>query len=125
MLNLTDEVAVELANLGMISLSLKLINQQEYKVQYHAASLFFNITSRTAMLRQIMANEDFDALIEAVVKAGTREVRLMYLKSIKNLIQIEDAAPEMVRHGLLDVLVELFSFSPDIEIGRIAARIID
>jgi hypothetical protein len=32
MLNLTDEVAVELANLGMISLSLKLINQQEYKV---------------------------------------------------------------------------------------------
>lgn len=26
MLNLTDEVAVELANLGMISLSLKLIN---------------------------------------------------------------------------------------------------
>ena len=125
MLNLTDEVAVELANLGMISLSLKLINQQEYKVQYHAACLFYNITSRTAMLRQIMANEDFDTLIEAVVKAGTREGRLMYLKSIKNLIQIEDAAPEMVRHGLLEVLVELFSFSPDIEIGRIAASIID
>lgn len=72
-----------------------------------------------------MANEDFDTLIEAVVKAGTREVRLMYLKSIKNLILIEDAAPEMVRHGLLDVLVELFAFSPDIEIGRIAANIID
>lgn len=125
MLNLTDEVAVELANLGMISLSLKLINQQEYKVQYHAAFLFFNITSRTGVLRQIMANEDFDTLIEAVVKAGTREVRLMYLKSIKNLILIEDAAPEMVRHGLLEVLVELFAFSPDIEIGRIAANIID
>lgn len=31
----------------------------------------------------------------------------------------------MVRHGLLDVLVELFSFSPDIEIGRIAGKIID
>jgi len=26
-----------------------------------------------------MANEDFDTLIEAVVKAGTREVRIMYL----------------------------------------------
>ena len=30
MLNLTDEVALELANLGMIGLSLKLLNQQEY-----------------------------------------------------------------------------------------------
>jgi hypothetical protein len=79
MLSLTDEVALELAQLGMISLSLKLINQQEYKVQYHAASLFHNITSRTAMLPQIMANEDFDTLIEAVIKAGTKEVRLMYL----------------------------------------------
>jgi hypothetical protein len=49
--DMTDEVAVELANLGMISLSLKLINQLDYKVQYHAACLFNNITSRTAMLR--------------------------------------------------------------------------
>ena len=79
MLTLTDEVALELASLGMISLSLKLINQQEYKVQYHAACLFYNITARTAVLREIMANEDFDTLIEAVVKAGTKEVRMMYL----------------------------------------------
>ena len=79
MLTLTDEVALELASLGMICLSLKLINQQEYKVQYHAACLFYNITLRTAVLREIMANEDFDTLIEAVVKAGTKEVRMMYL----------------------------------------------
>lgn len=72
-----------------------------------------------------MANEDLDTLVEAVVKAGTREVKLMYLKSLKNLILIEDAAPDLVRHGLLDVLAELFSFSPDIEIARIAANIID
>jgi hypothetical protein len=37
------------------------------------------------------------------------------------LLLLEDAAPEMVRHGLLTTLVELFCFSPDIEIGRVAA----
>jgi len=94
-------------------------------VQYHAACLFYNITSRTQVLREIMANEDFDTLIEAVVKAGTREVRMMYLQSIGNLILLEDAAPEMVRHGLLNTLVELFCFSPDIEIARLSAKIID
>jgi len=38
---------------------------------------------------------------------------------------LEDAAPEMVRHGLLNTLVELFCFSPDVEIGRLSAQIID
>jgi hypothetical protein len=72
-----------------------------------------------------MANEDFDTLIEAVVKAGTREVRLMYLQSINNLILLEDAAPEMVRHGLLPTLVEIYCFSPDIEMARLCAKILD
>ena len=43
MLNLTDETAVELASLGMIGLTLKLMNQQEYTVQFHAATLFRNL----------------------------------------------------------------------------------
>ena len=68
-----------------------------------------------------MANEDFESLIEAVVKAGTREVRMMYLQSIGNLVMLEDAAPEMVRHGLMKTLVELFCFSPDVEIARVSA----
>jgi len=50
MLNLTDETAVELASLGMIGLTLKLMNQQEYTVQFHAATLFRNITSRVNVL---------------------------------------------------------------------------
>ena len=54
MLTLTDETALELGSLGMIGLTLKLMNQQEYSVQYHAASLFRNITSRVAVLGQII-----------------------------------------------------------------------
>jgi hypothetical protein len=71
--------AVELANLGMISLTLKLMNQQEYAVQYHASCLFYNITSRVNVLKGIVQNEDFEALIEAIHKATTKEVRFMYL----------------------------------------------
>lgn len=63
MLNLTDEVAMDLANLGMIGLSLKLMNQEEYQVQYHASCLFKNITSRTKVLKDIIQNEDFETLI--------------------------------------------------------------
>ena len=77
------------------------------------------------MLREIVQNEDFDTLIEAVVKSGTRDIRLMYLESILNLIQIEETAPEMVRHGLLDTLAGLYSQSPDIDIARISAKILD
>lgn len=63
MLTLTDETALELGSLGMIGLTLKLMNQQEYSVQYHASSLFRNITSRVNVLSQIIQNEDFESLI--------------------------------------------------------------
>lgn len=100
-LSLSDESAIELASLGMISLALKLMNQQEYAVQFHASCLFKNITSRVNVLRGIIQNEDFEALIEAVHKASTREVRYMYLQSIQNLSVIEEVAPELVRYGLV------------------------
>jgi len=54
MLTLTDETALELGNLGMVGLTLKLMNQQEYSVQYHASRLFRNITSRLAVLGKII-----------------------------------------------------------------------
>jgi hypothetical protein len=59
------------------------------------------------------------------MKSGTREVRMMYLESIYNLSMLEEIAPEMVRYGLLETLAELFSTSLDIEIVRLAARILD
>jgi hypothetical protein len=101
MLHLTDETALELASLGMVGLSLKLMNQAEYSIQYHGASLFRNIMSRVNVLAQIIQNEDFETLIAAVDKAGSREVRIMYLQSLFSLTQIGDIAPELARHGLL------------------------
>jgi len=54
MLTLTDETALELGNLGMVGLTLKLMNQQEYLVQFHASRLFKNITQRIAVLGRII-----------------------------------------------------------------------
>jgi hypothetical protein len=54
MLTLTDETALELGNLGMVGLTLKLMNQQEYSVQFHASRLFKNITQRIAVLGRII-----------------------------------------------------------------------
>lgn len=59
------------------------------------------------------------------MKAGSKEVRMMYLESIFNLVQLEDTAPEMVRHGLVDTLSELYSLSPDHDVARTSAKIMD
>lgn len=59
------------------------------------------------------------------MKAGSKEVRMMYLESIFNLSQLEDTAPELVRHGLVDTLSELYSLSPDKDVARTAAKIMD
>ena len=59
------------------------------------------------------------------MKAGSKEVRMMYLESIFNLSQLEDTAPELVRHGLVDTLFELYSLSPDKDVARTAAKIMD
>ena len=59
------------------------------------------------------------------MKAGSKEVRMMYLESIFNLSQLEDTAPELVRHGLVDTLSELYSLSPDKDVVRTAAKIMD
>lgn len=124
-LSLSDEAAVELANLGMISLTLKLMNQQEYEVQYHASCLFKNITSRVNILRSIIQNEDFEGLIEAVHKSSTKEVRFMYLQSLLNLSQIDEVAPELVRYGLIETIGQLYAQDTDMEVVRICAKILD
>lgn len=63
MLNLTDEVTFELANLGMVSLALKLMHQQDYLVQLNAVTLFKHVTERHNILGEIIANEDLHNLI--------------------------------------------------------------
>lgn len=70
-------------------------------------------------------NEDFETLIEAVTNSGTKEVQIMYIESLLNLIQLEQTAPELVRQGLLEVLSELFSTNSDKDIIRLCARILD
>lgn len=63
--------------------------------------------------------------VEAVERAGSREVRMMYLESLLSLTQLSEVAPELTRQGLLKLTGRYYANSPDKDIVRMCAKIMN
>lgn len=50
---------------------------------------------------------------------------MLYLEAVYNLSLINECIPELCRHGLLNSLSEIYSFSTDPDLIRLSAKIID